>query len=213
MTFGSKEEVMINSMYIRKHIAPLLSFSIIGFLLFTACENDMKDIKAIENIQAEEAVDTYKDVRIIYSDSAIVKAQLTGPEMKIYHDTTAGRNNNYEFEKGLQIIFFDEQGKETQRIKSDYGIQKAKEGITEFHKNVVITMADGSIIKSEEIIYDENQKIYYNNAPITFEFKDDRGSFQASSFRSDLDFRNIEAQEMSGFYIPSNKSALPSFGQ
>lgn len=212
MTFGSKEEVMINKL-ITKNLASLLAYSIIGILLFTACENEMKDINAIENIQQEEAVDIYKDVKIIYSDSAIVKAQLTGPELKIYHDTTAGRNNNYEFEKGLQIIFYDADGKETQRIRSDYGLQRAKEGITEFRKNVVINMADGSVIKSEEIFYDENQKIYYNSVPITMDFKDARGSLQATSFKSDTDFRNIQGENMTGFVIPSSESQIPSFGQ
>ena len=212
MTFGSKEEVMINRFF-KKHALSLFAFGILGILLFTACENQMKDINAIEHIQKEEAVDLYKDVKIIYSDSAVVKAQLTGPEMKIYHDTTQGKNNNYEFEKGLQIIFFDANGKETQRIKSDYGKQRSKEGITEFRKNVVITMADGSIIKSEEIFYDENQKIYYNTVPITMDFKDERGSLQAMSFRSDTEFKNIDGQIMTGFFIPSNGNQIPSFGQ
>lgn len=212
MIFGSKEEVMINR-FAKMNLASLLSFSIIGILLFTACENEMKDINAIENIQKEEAVDTYKDVKIIYSDSAVVKAQLTGPEMKIYHDTTQGRNNNYEFEKGLQIIFYDVDGNETQRIKSDYGLQRSQDGITEFRKNVVINMSDGSVIKSEEIYYDENQKIYYNTVPITMDFKDARGSLQATSFKSDTDFRNIQGENMTGFYIPTNSNTIPSIGQ
>ncbi len=212
MTFGSVEEVMISKIF-KKNTISLFVLCIIGILSFTACENEMKDINAIENIKKEEAVDLYKDVKIIYSDSAVVKAQLTGPEMKIYHDTTQGKNNNYEFEKGLQIIFYDALGKETQRIKSDYGIQRSVEGITEFKKNVVINMADGSIIKSEEIFYDENQKIYYNSVPITMDFKDARGSLQAMSFRSDTEFKNIEGENMTGFFIPSNSSQMPSFGQ
>lgn len=212
MIFGSKEEVMISKIFI-KNLTSLFAFCVIGIFLFTACENEMKDINAIENIQQEEAVDIYKDVKIIYSDSAIVKAQLTGPEMKIYHDTTQGKNNNYEFEKGLQIIFYDADGKETQRIRSDYGIQRAKEGITEFRRNVVINMADGSIIKSEEIFYDENKKIYYNSVPITMDFKDEKGSLQAMSFRSDTEFKKIEGENMTGFVIPSSSSQIPSFGQ
>lgn len=212
MIFGSKEEAMINRIYI-KNIPSLLSFCIIGILLFTACENEMKDINAIENITKEEAVDIYKDVKIIYSDSAVVKAQLTGPEMRIYHDTTQGKNNNYEFKKGLQIIFFDADGKESQRIKSDYGIQRAIEGITEFRKNVIITMADGSVIKSEEIYYNDKKKIYYNTVPITMDFKDSRGSMQATSFKSDTEFKNVQGENMTGYIIPSNSSLIPSFGQ
>ena len=173
----------------------------------------MKDVNAIENIQKEEAVDISKNVRIIYSDSAEVKAELTGPEMRVYHDTTGNRNSNYEFPKGLKIRFFDQTGAESQQITSDYGIQRALDGITEFKRNVVINMADGSIIKTEELYYDENKKIYYNQVPITFEFKDARGNLQATSFTSDTEFRNIEGQNMTGFYVPSNSNQLPLFGR
>lgn len=191
----------------------LFCIALIGILLFVSCENDLNEVNKIENIQAEEAVDISKDVKIIYSDSARVKAQLTGPEMRIYHDTSGNRNSNYEFQKGLQIIFYDDQGVESQRIKSDYGIQRAKEEVIEFKKNVVITMANGSIIRTEEFIYDQANKKYYNKVPITFEMKDGRGNFQGTSFTSDDNFNNIRAENMSGYYIPSNQSAFPSFSR
>ncbi len=191
----------------------LFCIALIGILLFVSCENDLNEVNKIEHIEAEEAVDISKDVKIIYSDSARVKAQLTGPEMRIYHDTSGNRNSNYEFQKGLQIIFYDDQGVESQRIKSDYGIQRAKEEVIEFKKNVVITMANGSIIRTEEFIYDQANKKYYNKVPITFEMKDGRGNFQGTSFTSDENFNNIRAENMSGYYIPSNQSAFPSFGR
>jgi len=176
--------------------------------LSCSCENDLRDVSKIENIQKEEAVDISKDVKIIYSDSAVVKAQLTGPELRIYHDSTG----NYEFQKGLQIIFFDKDGKESQRIKSDYGVQRSLQGITEFRKNVVINMPDGSIVKTEELFYDENKKEYYNSVPISMEFKDERGNLQATSFRSDVDFKNIRGENMTGFRIMT-PGQVPTFGQ
>ncbi|WP_241789288.1 LPS export ABC transporter periplasmic protein LptC [Sphingobacterium rhinopitheci] len=184
----------------------------IGILLFFGCENDINEVNKIENIQKEEAVDISKDVKVIYSDSAIVKAQMTGPEMRIYHDTTQNKNSNYEFQKGIQIIFYDKNGIESQRIKSDYGLQRAKEQIIEFKKNVVITMANGSIIRTEEFFYDQANKRYYNSVPITFEMKDGRGNFQGTSFTSDDSFNNIKAENMNGFYVPSSTSMFPSFG-
>lgn len=190
----------------------LLCITLLGILLFVSCENDINEVNKIENIQEEEAVDISKDVKVIYSDSARVKAQLSGPEMRIYHDTTGNKNSNHEFKKGIQIIFYDAEGTESQRIKSDYGIQRTKENIIEFRKNVVITMANGSIVKTEEFFYDQNNKTYYNTLPITFEMKDGRGNFQGTSFISDADFNNIKAENMSGYYITRNNSAFPSFG-
>ncbi len=191
---------------------PLLLLLAIGVFLLSSCENDLREVNKIENIQQEEAVDISKDVKIILSDSAVVKAQLTGPEMRVYHDTTGNKNSNYEFQKGILIIFYDSEGKESQRIKSDYGKQRVLDGITEFKKNVVVNMSDGSVIKTEELYYDEKKKIYYNEVPISFEFKDARGNLQATSFTSDTEFRNINGQNMTGFYISSGNSLLPSFG-
>ncbi|GGH22005.1 hypothetical protein GCM10011418_28250 [Sphingobacterium alkalisoli] len=180
-----------------------------GVLLFSSCENDMKDIDRLANIQKEEAVDISKNVKIIYSDSAKVKAQLTAPEMRIYHDTTG----NYEFKKGVQIIFYDEaNGQELQRVTSDYALQRAKESITEFKKNVVITRADGSKIKTEELFYDENKKIYYNHVNILFEDKDGKVSYQAASFTADDKLVDIRTQFPTGYFTPSSDSQLPSFG-
>lgn len=73
-------------------------------------------------------------------------------------------------------------------------------------------MADGSIIKTEELFFDEKKKIYYNTVPITFDFKDERGSLQATSFISDTDFKKIDGQNMSGYYIPSSQNQFPMFG-
>lgn len=197
---------------ISKNIPSLICSFILGMLLFTSCENDINEVNKIENIQKEEAVDISKDVRLVYSDSAVVKAELTGPEMRIYHDTTKNRNSNYEFQKGIQIIFYNANGDESQRIKANYGINRTKEQLIEFRKNVVITMANGSIIKTEEFIFDQANNKYYNSVPITFEMKDGRGNFQGTSFTSDANFNNIKAESMTGFYVPSNQGAFPSFG-
>ncbi len=169
----------------------------------------MKDIERIANIQEEEAVDISKNVTVIYSDSAQVKAELQAPEMRTFHDTTG----NYEFTKGVEILFFDENGEEAQRIRSDYAIQRQSKGLTEFRKNVVVTRADGSVIKTEELFHDEKEERYYNTVPIVLLFKDDRGDLQASSFTSDLDFENIIGENMTGYYISTDDSQFPSFGR
>lgn len=181
---------------------------LLGTILFMACENDLRDVEKIANIQQEENVNVSTDVTVIYSDSASVKAELTSAELREYPDSIG----MYEFEKGVLIRFFDEQGNESQRIRSDYAVQKINEGLTEFRKNVVVTMVDGSIIKTQELFFDEKKNIYYNSVPITFDFKDQRGSLQATSFISDADFKKIDGQNMTGFYIPSNDQHFPSFG-
>ena len=186
-----------------------MSFLTLGMFLFFSCENSLKDIAKVANIQEEENVNISRQVTVIYSDSAVVKAELKSPELREYPDSVGF----FEFKQGVVIRFFDEQGGETQRIKSDYAIQRNNEGLTEFRKNVVVNMANGSIIKSEELYYDEKKQIYYNTVPITFDMKDGRGSFQATSFTSDINFKLIKGENMTGYYVPTGESQLPSFGQ
>lgn len=193
------------------HIAKKLSlvvYMLIGTILFMACENDLRDVEKIANIQEEENVNISKDVTVIFSDSARVKAELTSPELREYSDSIP----MFEFQKGVLIRFFDENGQESQRIRSDYAIRKLDEELTEFRKNVVVNMADGSVIKTEELYFDEKKDIYYNTVPITFEFKDQRGNLQATSFISDGQFKKIDGQNMTGFFIPSNDQQFPVFG-
>jgi len=132
-----------------------LTIVLLGAILSIACENDTKDIDRLANIKAEEAVDISKDVTVIYSDSAKVKAELKAPEMRVYH---------------------------------------------------------GTVIKTEELIYDENNKKYYGSQPITAEYNDGRTSAQGTSFTANEDFNDIRFMNGTAIHYPSSDSQLPSFG-
>lgn len=175
---------------------PILNVALLFLFVFCAsCEPDLKEVDRIASIQAEEPVDISLGVTVIFSDSAKVKARLVAPEMRNYQ---AVERPYYEFQKGLTIYFFDEQGVETQRITSDYAIRRELEEIVEFRKNVVITRADGVQIKTEELIHNERENTFYNQSPIAGYSKDGRNTFQGASFSADGDFKNIEVQNTTG---------------
>lgn len=207
---GSREDHTINMKAAARKISsilPLLTV-LLGAILSFACENDQKDIDRLANIEAEEAVDISKDVTVIYSDSSKVKAELKAPEMRQYHDSTG----NMEFKKGVLVIFYDVNAKESQRITSKYAIMKQKEGLTEFRNNVVITMANGSVINTEELIHDDKKKAYYGSQPIEANFTDGRGQAQGTSFTSDLDFNDIEFMNGTATVYQKSSSQFPKFG-
>lgn len=180
-----------------RNILHVAVFALLGSTLLASCETDLKEVDRIAAIQAEEPVDISHGVTIIYSDSALVKAKMNAPEMRHYNV----EEPYYEFQKGVTIIFYDDNRVETQRITSDYAIQKEVEELTEFRGNVVITRADGSVIKTEELIYNQKANTFYNHVPIEAYFKDGRGNFMGSSFTSDASFENVEVQNSTGLYI------------
>ncbi|WP_104385136.1 LPS export ABC transporter periplasmic protein LptC [Sphingobacterium sp. HMA12] len=203
----------VSARSIFQNISPLVIQILLGALLLTSCEPDLKEVDRIANLKKEEAVDISRHVDIIYSDSTRVKANLTAPEMRIKHDST----EIYEFPKSIKIIFYDENLKETQRITSDHAIRREKEKTTIFTKNVVVTMADGSVLKTEEIVYDEGakdpNKTFYNNLPVTAFFKDQRGNLSGSSFTSDKDLLHANIQNATGVVIIKDNSLFPSIGR
>src|SRR3546814_15804392 len=112
---------------------------------------------------------------------------MTAPEMRYFNVVEP----YYEFQKGVTIVFYDENSVETQRITSDYAIQKVAEELIEFRGNVVITRADGSIIKTEELIHDQKANTFYNHVPIEAYFKDGQGNFMGTSFTSRSEERHV----------------------
>lgn len=132
-------------------------------LSMSACENDLKEVERIANIEAEEPIDISYGVNVIYSDSALVKAKLISSEM-IKHNIDSPF---YEFPKDVLLIFYDKDKKEERRVTSKYGLYFEKKDLVELRHNVVVTMADGTIFKSEELFWDNNKRIFYNKLPLT----------------------------------------------
>lgn len=172
----------------------------------SACDPDLAEVDRIASIEAEEPVDISTGVTIIFSDSAKVKAKIVAPEMRNY---TSVDEPYYEFQKGITIYFYDEAGEETQNITAEYAIRRELEEVVEFRNNVVITRADGVQIKTEELIHNEKENIFYNHVPIAGYSQDGRSTFQGSSFRSDGDFQNIEVENTTGV-LYTDPSRTPS---
>ncbi|MDB4922619.1 MAG: export transporter protein LptC [Mucilaginibacter sp.] len=135
----------------------------ICMLLISACENSLNDIQKIASKEENRPISRSTGVDVIYSDSAKVKAHLTAPLMIEFEDTPKPYK---EMPKGVKIIFYDADLKESGNIVSDYAVQREKENLIEFRKNVVATNAKGQIFKSEELIYNMTAKKMHSSKPV-----------------------------------------------
>jgi LPS export ABC transporter protein LptC len=145
----------LNSLYL-----PAMLFCM---LLLSACENSLNDIKKISSNDDDKPYSRSTNVDVIYSDSAKVKAHLTAPLVVDFQDPTKPYE---EFPKGIKVILYEDNLSEKGVITSDYAIQREKENIIEFRKNVVAKNSEGEIFKSEELIYDVNGKKLYSNKAV-----------------------------------------------
>lgn len=163
-------------------------------LSLMACENDLKEIERVSSI-SETPQDISLGVELIYSDSTIVKVKMISSKM-IHHSDT---NAYYEFPDDVLIIFYDEQLKEERRVTSKYGIYREKQQLVELRNNVVATMADGTVFRSEELYWDDKRRMFYNTLPLTIT-SPSGDVVEGTSFESDEDFKNRKIMNLRSTY-------------
>ncbi|WP_345230408.1 LPS export ABC transporter periplasmic protein LptC [Olivibacter ginsenosidimutans] len=164
-------------------------------LLLCSCENDLRDVERIANIDAEEPIDVSYGVTVIYSDSALVKAKLISSKM-IKHNIDSPF---YEFPKDVLLIFYDKDKKEERRVTSDYGLYFEKKDLVELRHHVVVTMADGTIFRSEELFWDNTKRIFYNTLPLTVT-RPNGDAIEGNFFEADESFKNRKIDGARGVY-------------
>ncbi len=172
-----------------------LLIAFISFVLFsvTACENDLEKVKQV-SLERLKPVKTSYDVEVIYSDSAKVKVKMDAPVVLQFETN----DPYYEMPKGVKAVFFDENLKQTSTVTSEYAIRRENQKIVELRKNVVATNAKGETFKSEELIWDENQKRFYSNKIVNITTVG--RTIMGTKFWSNEDFSYYEIAQGTGVF-------------
>lgn len=140
---------------------PKLFFILLSCFAFAACENDIAEVNYItaEN-ENKLPIESAKNVEMLYSDSAVVRAKLKAPQVDRY----IGKTNYMLMPKGMLIIFYDENKQEETRLSADYGIgfdNGSGMNKMEGKRNVVVINKKGEKLNTEHLIWDAlTHKIY-----------------------------------------------------
>jgi len=102
----------------------------------------------------QSPVESAKNIKIIFSDSAKVEVELTAPVMNHF----ATENPYMEMPKGFRAIFYNESLSEKGRVTADYGIRYEREQKMEARKNVVVINEKGETLNTEHLIWDEGKE-------------------------------------------------------
>lgn len=175
----------------------IILVGIFTFLL-SACE---KEVSKMEVLSKEDAkVEIAKDVKILYSDSAVVRIQIQGPTL--VNHTTLG-NLRREFPDGVAVDFFDADQKVTSRMTAKYAIQFNNQRKV-FIRDSVVVVGVNETLKTEGLIWDENKQRISSDRFVTITTPDER--IEGYGFESDQDFINWEIKKVIGrFKIENNE--------
>lgn len=133
-------------------------FFSIGILLLS-CETDLSKVESIASNEVSLPVEVSRDIEIIYSDSAIVRAKLRSPVLKFYKIA----NPYHEMPAGLKVDFYGPHQNIESTLTAKYGRKFQNQGIIEVKDSVVVVNDKSERLDTERLIWNEKTKKIYTN--------------------------------------------------
>jgi len=133
--------------------AVLIVVAIVG------CKNDPAVVKQMTK-DVEMPVSSTKNVEMLYTDSARLRAKVKAPR----RDTYLGEKERIEFTEGVEVKFYDEDGSESGELKAKYAINNTKTEQLIARNNVqLVNKLEGKRLETEELIWDQKTGRIYSD--------------------------------------------------
>jgi len=170
-----------------------LILSISPLFVFFSCKNDLEEIDKVIN-QEMIAVETAKEVSMLYSDSAMIKVRVEGPTMLRHLDK---QNPRQEFTDGVKVVFFTYGQKVESTLTAKYAIRMEKKNQIIVRDSVVWESYKGEKLETEELIWEERKEKIYTNRFVTITKPDEiiyGYGFEANQDFSSWTIRAVEGE-------------------
>jgi LPS export ABC transporter protein LptC len=134
---------------------------ILPYIFLTiSCKNDIEKIN-----QFAEGLDlpdqSGEDIKVEYTDTGKLQLRFITPELKRY---SRKDEPYYEFPKGIEVYFYDNNENVKSVITAKYSIYKEKTQIWEARDSVVAkNIITGEQIETEQLFWDQPKRFIYSN--------------------------------------------------
>lgn len=142
-------------------IAPILFVILVFF--FSACRQEIDTVDVpVDSIS--NAMMTARDIDVLYSDSGIIQARVSGP---LVYRNEGGKDPWTEFPEGFRAEMYDSAGNLETTITSDYARRMEATRIMEARGNVVVRNEfRKQQLNTEILIWNEVQHIIHTEEPV-----------------------------------------------
>ncbi len=163
-----------------------------SIFILAACENDLEEVNQAIS-QDDLKYETMQDVELLYSDSAILRVKVMGDKMLRYLDT---KTPTQEFPEGIEVDFFDLNGRTQSVLTSKYAIRYEKKNEIIVKDSVVWKSKRNERLETEELIWDEKQNKVYTKKFVKITRPDE--IVYGYGFEADQDFNQWEINAITG---------------
>jgi LPS export ABC transporter protein LptC len=170
----------------------ILFLPIIIFVL--SCSNSLEDIEKIKltNLSKTESA---KDVRIIYSDSAIVRMIIKAPLMQSNISIEAPKKI---FPKGVLVDFYDNNQNISSHLTSKFAEYLENEKMIFMRDSIVIRNYRDEQLETEELYWVEKDSKIYSKKFVKITTNTE--VIHGYGFSSNMEFTNWEIDSVSGIF-------------
>ena len=159
--------------------------------MFFSCNDSFKQVQKI-GISENEPIGIDYNLNLKYTDSGKVTANLLSTKALDY---TNRDFPFHEFVEGVTLYVYDKDNKKS-TVLADYAIVYTENNLIDLQNNVVITTSDSSVLKTNQLYYDQKKAWLYTNEPVSFHTKQD--IINGNGFDSNSKFTNAEVLEVTG---------------
>jgi len=180
------------------HIKAILRLSNSGVLLFStflflqSCEENLST-ENVKILKDQVAVETGKEVEIIYSDSAMVRVRITAPIMYNYLEN----KQKQEFPTGIKIDFYDLKAQYQSSMTAKYAVRDLESRMVTIRDSIEWHSVRNENLFTEELIWDEKQNIIFTKKFVKITRPGEK--MFGYDFKSNQDFSRWELAAGSGW--------------
>jgi LPS export ABC transporter protein LptC len=144
----------VDRLHRTQQVLLLLSVLLLTGWLITSCVNDPEDVARLQQ-QLNDKIEEAEEVRIIFSDSGLVRGIVVAPTMLNYLNKTDQRQ---EFPDGLRVAFLNEFQDTTSTLTAKWGVYRRRTKEITVRDSVVWESADLQRLETEELNWDEKKE-------------------------------------------------------
>jgi len=165
-------------------------------LLYPSCENDVKKVNLVSEIDTLPA-ETVKNMEVIQSEDGKINFILTSPLLERYE----GNDPYIEFPEGLKIVFYDSLMNIKSQLTANWGISYEKRKIMEARRDVeVINHQKNEKLNTEHLIWDQNRKLIYSEVFVKIT-TEDKTIYGENGMEADEQFDSWKLKKVKGDII------------
>lgn len=161
------------------------------FISLISCANDLDEINQLFTT-VDTNIEHATNVKVIYSDSARVRLQVTGPKLERH----VGRQDPKDvFTGGVHVEFLNDQLVTLSWLDAKYLERKQNESLVFVRDSVVLYNKENEKLETSELIWDEENEYIYTDKFVRITQPEKGDTSYGYGFETNKDFTEFKIKK------------------